>query len=560
MRLPPMAEHTPLLLGIDCSCATIEPLLTTALLRVFVNGHAIGFVAVQGRTWVRFPIPLAFLRPNEPIELRFEHPAYFRMAMTDLGAEDRMLAVCFYSVCLYPPWMSYAAEQLVRHPDGCRQIDAEPPMASVDDDAERTIYRFGADAPDRDCLGQGWRFDDAGNAWADARESYVTVPAPGGPGRYRARFAMAPLFIRSVLESQRITILLAGTVIGQFKTGTEGNISVALPPELITPGGMLRFAFILPDGVPMHEFDPTMDRYFLSFILDKVEIVPIPQKHADLAPLRVDDLMPPSPIAVSNRFLDESVEALPDAVKAELGLDISEIMAVFESLGDNCAFGLAQRKAGCEVLGLLRFANTPLKNLITALDDEFRAVTDKTEIEMRWVPSAPGEFIVFSDRYGLRWHTSVFDVDADRTTLFAQQSLRLSYLRRKFYEGLRAGRKIFTISRAEPRKHPIPMPDADELEYWEERPEPLRLADIVPLFLKLNEYGTNTVLYLTRCERDRRSGTVELIAPGVMRGYVDEFVILQDLAIRDHAAWMRVAVNAWLLHNGAGASFRQRSE
>jgi len=68
------------------------------------------------------------------------------------------------------------------------------------------------------------------------------------------------------------------------------------------------------------------------------------------------------------------------------------------------------------------------------------------------------------------------------------------------------------------------------------------------------------VLYLTRCERDRRSGTVELIAPGVMLGYVDEFVILQDLAIRDHAAWMRVAVNAWLLHNGAGASFRQRSE
>ena len=43
---------------------------------------------------------------------------------------------------------------------------------------------------------------------------------------------------------------------------------------------------------------------------------------------------------------------------------------------------------------------------------------------------------------------------------------------------------------------------------------------------------------------------MELVAPGVMRGYVDDFVILPDLANRDHAAWLRVAVNAWLLDKG----------
>ena len=135
--------------------------------------------------------------------------------------------------------------------------------------------------------------------------------------------------------------------------------------------------------------------------------------------------------------------------------------------------------------------------------------------------------------------------------------MRLAYLRRKFYEALRAGRKIITISRAEPRKHPIPLPFADEPNVWEEKPERLRFAEVLPLFLRLNEYGTNTLLYLTRCSHNRRSGTVELLAPGVMRGYVDDFVIVPELDNKDHAAWLRVAVNAWLLDKGPNASFRK---
>ena len=124
------------------------------------------------------------------------------------------------------------------------------------------------------------------------------------------------------------------------------------------------------------------------------------------------------------------------------------------------------------------------------------------------------------------------------------------------YEALRAGRKIATISRAEPRKHPIPLPFAGEPDVWEEKPERLRFAEVLPLFLRLNDYGTNTLLYLTRCSHNRRSGTVELVAPGVMRGYVDDFVILPEMEMKDHAAWLRIAVNAWLLDQGPNASFR----
>jgi hypothetical protein len=314
----------------------------------------------------------------------------------------------------------------------------------------------------------------------------------------------------------------------------------------------------MPGGLPMSQFGRTQPSTYLSFLLDSIKIEPIPPRYAAVARVRDDDVATPTPIATSSRFLDESIDELPDAVKASLGVETAEVLRHFESLGDNCAFGLAQRKGGCEVLGLLRFGSTPLQNLVIALDDEFRAASARSEMALRLQDGNPGEYNLFIDRYGIRWHTDVYDGEADEETTFGQQATRLSYLRRKFYEGLRAGRKIATISRAEPRKHPIPLPYAGEPKVWEEKSERLRLGEVLPVFLRLNQYGSNTLLYLTRCAHGRRSGTVELVSAGIMRGYVDDFVIQPELEKRDHGAWLRVAINAWLLDRGPNASFREK--
>jgi hypothetical protein len=558
LHLPPAIEITPLIVDIDFDICRTRSLVATALIRVFVNDAHVGTARTTGRSRLQWPIPTDVIRPGAPIEIRLEHPCYARVDFIDLSRDDRVLGLCLYSVAVYPPWMLPAASALLPHPDGQQLLRPLAEPASPKGDAsERAVYRFAADAPGRLPLTNEWHFDEEGNAWAAARECHVDVPAPHRAGHYLARFDIVPLRIRTVLGSQRMTILLNGAVIGQFRTGSDTSLSVPLPLELIEWGGTMKFGFLLPDGAPIHDFDSQQPRQFLSFILDSIAIGPVPSAHAGLARLRFDDVAPAPTIAVSDGFLDESVEELPAAVHDALGIELSEIMRVFESLGDNCAFGLAQRKAGADVLGLLRFANSPLKHLMSALEDEFQAIAESAKLEMRWVPSDPGEFIMSLHDYGLRWHTNVFDATVDQPTLFAQQSMRLSYLRRKFYEGLKAGRKIFTISRAEPRKHTIPMPNADELPYWEEKPEPLRLAELLPLLGLLNRYGTNTLLYLVPVARGRRSGTVELLAPGVMCGYVDDFVIAPDPTIKDHATWLRVAVNAWLLDKGPNASFRK---
>ena len=48
-----------------------------------------------------------------------------------------------------------------------------------------------------------------------------------------------------------------------------------------------------------------------------------------------------------------------------------EILGHFESLGDNCEFGLVQRAAGVEQLGFFRFNFAEMPGLLKALDSAF---------------------------------------------------------------------------------------------------------------------------------------------------------------------------------------------
>jgi hypothetical protein len=556
LRLPPRLDGTPLTIEADFAIPTGRYGLRSAVVRVFANDRLIGSAAVIGWTRLRCDIPEGQIAPGEPINLRFEHPCFVRMDFMDLGHDDRPLGLCLYAVRVYPPWMKQAMERFSPKLVEGKLVQAPAP-APFGEPAEPAVYRFGDADPGRSLLRQGWLRDPHGDAWADDRVCTADLPAPVRTGQYLARITLSPLYIRSFMAFQRINILLSGAVIGQYRIGVDTSLAIPLPPELSEPGGVLSFSFALPDGLPMHPFNPGQKPNFLSFLLDSIEILPLPPRHAALARIRDDDITPPGPIATSDRFLDETVDQLPDAIKAALGVEMAMILQHFESLGDNCSFGLAQRKGGCEVLGLLRFGNTPLKSLMIALDDEFRATSDKAELNLGLPDGPTGEYCLYADRYGIRWHTNVHGGTLDEATVFAQQTMRLGYLRRKFYEAMRAGRKIVTISRAEPRKHPIPLAFAGERELWEEKPERLRFAEVLPLFLRLNEYGTNTLLYLTRCSYNRRPGVVELLAPGVMRGYVDDFVILPDPNNGDHATWLRIAANAWLLDQGPNASFRK---
>lgn len=561
LHLPAMQEPQELVLETDVTVSRSNPGPSSAVIRVFVNDYLVGSACVSGWTRLRCSLSAKLIEPGRAIRLRYEHPTYVRPEFIEPDGDSRPLGVCVYGVRLFPPTLTEPMQRFAPMPAEGRVITAgrREALPARQEVPPAAVYRFAANSAGSRHLEHGWRHDPQGDAWAHERVCTIRLPAPHQPGAYAATITLTPLIIRRQLSWQRVSILLNGAVLGQFRINTETSLTLNLPTELIELGGGLTFTFILPDGLPMHPFDQSERPHFLSILLDSVAIEAVSPLFLPAVRRREDDTGDIAPIAVSAEVLDETVEALPDAIRAVTGQDVIAILKDFESLGDNCSFGLAQRKAGAEIMTLLRFANTPLSTLLAALDDEFIAATNPEEYSIRTIDDEHKEYSLYLDRYGIRWHTGVAQGEAEADKVLSDQSVRLGFLRRKFYEALRAGRKIYAVARAEPRKHPVPMPLAREPSAWEERSDRLRLPEILPLFLRLNRYGTNTLLYMTRCRDGQRPGTVELLAPGILRGYVDDFVITPDPSHHDHAAWLRIAANAWLLDRGPNASFRSKA-
>jgi len=123
-----------------------------------------------------------------------------------------------------------------------------------------------------------------------------------------------------------------------------------------------------------------------------------------------------------------------------------------------------------------------------------------------------------------------------------QESARLKFLRRKFLEELETNDKIFVY------KFDIPI--AEE--------------EILPLHIALNRYGAATLLWVVPAERNRPAGTVEVVMPGLLKGYIDRFAPNENAHDLSFDGWLRVCANAHVLarlqaslKDGAGASISQ---
>ena len=369
------------------------------------------------------------------------------------------------------------------------------------------------------------------------------------------QIGLAPLRLRRLLPTQRITVLLNGLAVSQLRLGSDTAVMVDLPAELAAGTEKLMLSFVTPDAVPLSGYAGRAGDYALGFQLDWIVVEPFPASPPYRHLSRWDELDQTKPLAVSERFLDEQLPELPRAIESALEIPLTDLLWRFESIGDNCGFGLVQRKSGLEVLGLLRFAGTPLKALLRALDDDFAAASNPSEISVDVNADDPHrEYLVNIKRYGIRWHTFVRAVDSTADDISRTHIQKLTYLRRKFFEGLGTGRKVYVVTRSTARRVDLIIPTVERRFFRYENPEPLRLAEVLPVFGQLAHHASNTLLYVVPCQNGRRSGTVELLAPGLMRGYIETLAISEDTTVADHGEWLRIVANAWILDQASCAS------
>ena len=201
----------------------------------------------------------------------------------------------------------------------------------------------------------------------------------------------------------------------------------------------------------------------------------------------------------------------------------AEIVGRFENIGDNCEFGLVQRYFGCEPLGLLRFNWVGMDKLLLGLDNGFAGLEHPDNLHLR--PDAAGEYLVHDHRYGFAYHSGrhVGQIAADE--LLRNEAVRLTFLKRKLFDDLRAAEKIFV------RKGT----------------DSATLQDVVPLHRRLRAFGHGTLLWVVAANTETQVGTVEHVEDGLLRGYVRRFAPYTFAAELDADGWGRLCKAAHVL-------------
>ncbi|MBV9778133.1 MAG: hypothetical protein JO143_13910, partial [Acetobacteraceae bacterium] len=201
----------------------------------------------------------------------------------------------------------------------------------------------------------------------------------------------------------------------------------------------------------------------------------------------------------------------------------AELIQHFESLGDNCEFGLVQRFVGAEPLGFFRFNYTGLPMLTRMLEAEFRDIDRPEDIELVRASAADTELVVQNRRYGYRYHT--FRHDPDPTQAREQQLKVIPFLRDKLLADLRAGEKIFV------------------------RKGVRSVGEAAALARLMRRYGPTTLLWVTPEDEANVRGSVRVLEAGLMQGFMDRLAPPRD-AYDLSPTWLTVCRNAYALRAG----------
>jgi hypothetical protein len=211
---------------------------------------------------------------------------------------------------------------------------------------------------------------------------------------------------------------------------------------------------------------------------------------------------------------------------ADPGPSADTIVQAFESLGDNCEFGLVQRFCGAEPLGLFRFSGTTIADLVHALDTDFAHYGSEDDLAI--LASESGSLYCQSRRYGFAYTTSDLAASTEPGSILGREVRKVAYLKRRLLEDLQAGEKILV------RKGP-----AQE-----------SIGDATALARAARRHGPSTLLWVRTADANHPPGSVAWCADGVMEGRVRRFAQPETAYDIDLESWLDLCRGALRLARG----------
>jgi capsular polysaccharide biosynthesis protein len=222
---------------------------------------------------------------------------------------------------------------------------------------------------------------------------------------------------------------------------------------------------------------------------------------------------------------------------------LDELMVEFESLGDNCEFGLVQRNLGCNPLGLLRFAGfhlqpeIRLERLVSALEGGFQGVGVPGSINLA-TEGERREFVVRETSHNLMYHTFIYEGEIDADKLRQSEARRLGFLRRKLFDDLAAGEKIWV---------------------WKSNVDVTK-QQVLTLLRVLRGFGPNNLLWAVEADAAHPAGTVERLNEHLIRGYIERFAPYDRADDIIDTPWFEVCQKTYDMFRGTKEPDRQPEE
>ncbi|MGE7416924.1 hypothetical protein [Methylobacterium tarhaniae] len=214
------------------------------------------------------------------------------------------------------------------------------------------------------------------------------------------------------------------------------------------------------------------------------------------------------------------------APAAPAGLTAASLLGAFESLGDNCEFGIAQRYAGTDPLGLFRLSSAPIADLVHAVETRFSHYGGPGDIEVR--VGAGGYLFCHSRRYRFAYHTGDTAPRTKPADILDREIRRVAYLKERLLADLAEGEKILV------RKGPPEETD----------------GAVRRLLTALRAIGPVTLLRVCAAEGSHAPGQVVWRGEGLMEGALPHFAPYAAATDADLPGWLAVCGRAYALRHG----------
>jgi hypothetical protein len=211
---------------------------------------------------------------------------------------------------------------------------------------------------------------------------------------------------------------------------------------------------------------------------------------------------------------------------AEPALSDRDLVLQFESLGDSCELGLVQRRIGVEPLGMFRFAGTPLRHLIKAMEARFEGMADPEHVR---VHPLNGEYMIKLTKYDFIYHADVKVGEADPVALHQQHTRTVRFLIAKLIADLETPEKIIVFRQN----------------------EELSANDLLDFRSALAAYGPATLLWVQATRPGHPPGTVAVIDDTLIVGYVTRLALRDNAPDFDLPSWMTMLRNAHAMRPAA---------